>query len=160
MTMTKRSGGIRKRIGQVAMVGAVTMIGLVACAAVAHQALMGSNPVPAASEFGYGPRTSAGGSFTATLGGAQPYRKGRLFSTGVSLVDAQGSPLTGARVAVAGGMPQHGHGLPTQPRVTAETAPGTYRIDGLKFNMGGWWELKLRVETSSAADSVVFNLNL
>lgn len=158
--MSERSSRIRKRLGKIALVGVISMAGTVACAAIAHHAMMGGHPVPPATEFGYGPRASAAGSFTATLGSVQPYRTGKLFGTEVTLAAAGGAPVTGARIEVDGGMPQHGHGLPTQPRVTRETAAGTYRIDGLKFNMGGWWELKLRIATDAGMDSVVFNLDL
>ena len=55
-------------------------------------------------------------------------------------------------------MPQHGHGLPTEPAVTAELGDGRYRIEGVKFNMGGWWELQLRDRRPRGQDNVTFNL--
>jgi hypothetical protein len=30
----------------------------------------------------------------------------------------------------------------------------------MKFNMGGWWVVKFRVQALSGADSVVFNLKV
>ena len=57
-------------------------------------------------------------------------------------------------------MPQHGHGLPTRPRVTRNLGDGVYEIEGVRFNMGGWWELKLAIDSAAGADSVTFNLNL
>ena len=57
-------------------------------------------------------------------------------------------------------MPQHGHGLPTRPRVTGEAGDGIYEIDGVRFNMGRWWEFKLSITTPSGSDVVTFNLNL
>jgi hypothetical protein len=48
-----------------------------------------------------------------------------------------GAPVRNARIAVDGGMPQHGHGLPTRPQVTSETADGVYRMEGMKFSMTG-----------------------
>jgi hypothetical protein len=53
-------------------------------------------------------------------------------------------------------MPQHGHGLPTRPRVTRELAGGVYEVGGVRFNMGGWWELKFTI----GGDTVTFNLGL
>ncbi|MBS0403079.1 MAG: FixH family protein, partial [Proteobacteria bacterium] len=70
---------------------------------------------------------------------------------------ADGTPVRGATFRVDGGMPQHGHGLPTQPRVTRELAPGTYALDGMKFSMTGWWELKLAIDGPQGADRVTFN---
>jgi hypothetical protein len=37
---------------------------------------------------------------------------------------------------------------------------GRYTIDGLKFNMGGWWELKFAIAAAAGRDSVTFNLAL
>lgn len=54
-------------------------------------------------------------------------------------------------------MPQHGHGLPTQPRVTRELADGVYQLDGMKFSMTGWWEVKLAIDGPRGADKVTFN---
>ena len=68
-----------------------------------------------------------------------------------------GAPIPGARFAVDGGMPQHGHGLPTQPRVTREVAAGTYQLDGMKFSMTGWWEIKLAIDSPEGVDKVTFN---
>ena len=36
----------------------------------------------------------------------------------VNVATPNGAPVTQARIAVDGGMPQHGHGFPTKPRVT------------------------------------------
>ena len=62
-----------------------------------------------------------------------------------------------ARFAVDGGMPQHGHGLSTQPRVTREIADGTYSFEGMKFSMTGWWEVKLAIQGPLRTDKVSFN---
>lgn len=67
------------------------------------------------------------------------------------------APLT---VRVDGGMPQHGHGLPTQPRVTGRLPDGRLVIDGMKFSMPGWWELRLYLTGPAGADSVMYNLTL
>lgn len=68
-----------------------------------------------------------------------------------------GEPVAGARIAVDGGMPQHGHGYPTQPRVTKELGGGRYLIEGMKFSMPGWWELKLKIDSPAGVDDVTFN---
>jgi hypothetical protein len=70
---------------------------------------------------------------------------------------ARGEPVTGARIDVAGGMPQHGHGFPTQPRVTKELGNGHYLLEGMKFSMPGWWEIKLNVNAASGNDAITFN---
>ena len=55
----------------------------------------------------------------------------------LALRDTSGAPVAGAQVAITGGMPAHGHGLPTQPQVTEELGDGQYRIEGVKLNMVG-----------------------
>lgn len=67
------------------------------------------------------------------------------------------APVT---MTVDGGMPQHGHGLPTQPRVTGRLPDGRLVIDGMKFSMPGWWELRLYLTGPAGADSVTYNLTL
>lgn len=81
----------------------------------------------------------------------------QMHSWKVKLATPDGEPVHGASFAVDGGMPQHGHGLPTQPRVTRELAGGTYQLDGMKFSMTGWWEVKLDIEGRQGSDKVTFN---
>lgn len=75
----------------------------------------------------------------------------------VKLSSRDGTPVRQARIAVDGGMPQHGHGLPTRPQITREVADGTYLLEGMKFSMTGWWEIKLAIQAAEGADTVVFN---
>jgi hypothetical protein len=115
---------------------------------------------PAASEFGLGPRASAGGLYAASLEPTEPLRTRRMQTVRLLVRTAGQAPVEGASIRVDGGMPEHGHGLPTTPRVTRSPEPGTYQVDGLKFNMGGWWELRFRVASAVGTDSVTFNLHL
>ncbi len=88
---------------------------------------------------------------------AAPAAINQLHSWQVSLVSSAGAPITHARIAVDGGMPQHGHGLPTRPKVTQELPNGAYLIEGMKFSMTGWWEIKLAIDGPEGADKVTFN---
>jgi hypothetical protein len=115
---------------------------------------------PEASEFGPGPRTSARGLYVATLQDAGKLKARKMYVLQVSVTDAAAKPIESATIAVDGGMPQHGHGLPTRPRVTKNLGGGSYEISGLRFNMGGWWELKLSIETPAGTDTVTFNLSV
>jgi hypothetical protein len=90
----------------------------------------------------------------------EPLRVRRLQTVPVRISDAQGRPVENAVIAVDGGMPEHGHGLPTQPRVTRSLGAGLYEIEGVRFSMGGWWELKLAIDSPAGADRVTFNLSL
>lgn len=99
-----------------------------------------------------------------TPAGAAAVPLNRLHRWRLLLSDLHGAPLRGARIDVAGHMPGHVHGLPTQPRVTAEIAPGVYRVEGLKFQMDGWWVMQFEVHPAAAGgdpqppDNVAFNL--
>jgi hypothetical protein len=91
---------------------------------------------------------------------AQPLRVRRLQTVPVLITDANGRPVESAVISVDGGMPEHAHGLPTQPRVTRALGGGVYEIEGLRFSMGGWWEIKLAIDSPAGADRVTFNLSL
>ena len=91
---------------------------------------------------------------------AEPLTTGRMQSVTVAIKTAKGKPLEDAEIAVSGGMPQHGHGLPTRPQVTQNLGQGRYVIEGVKFNMGGWWTFSLGVKGKPGSDIVTFNLVL
>lgn len=135
----------------------IVLVSLLACT---YVAMLKSTPKPPASEFGYGPRQSASGAYILKIEEAAAFKKGKILSTVIVLQDARGSAVEGADIAVDGGMPQHGHGLPTKPRVTRSLGSGRYQVEGLKFNMGGWWELKFAIRSGAVSDSITFNLEL
>jgi hypothetical protein len=85
---------------------------------------------------------------------------GKLQRWMLHLETANGAPVDVATVTVDGGMPQHGHGLPTKPQVTRALGEGNHVVEGMKFNMGGWWVVKFRVSSTAGSDSLVFNLSL
>lgn len=137
----------------------VVLAGLTACTSVMTMVHGGPKP-PAESEFGLGPRVSSDGLYVAVLKPAESLRPRRLQSIEVALHDANGQAVDGAQITIDGGMPQHGHGLPTRPRVTRNPGSGAYVIEGVRFNMGGWWELKLAINGKAGADTITFNLAL
>jgi hypothetical protein len=71
-----------------------------------------------------------------------------------------GEPVTGAEISVEGRMPEHGHGLPTQPFVTQELPGGVYLVEGMKFQMPGWWVVNFHIKAGEKEDTVTFNLRL
>lgn len=75
------------------------------------------------------------------------------------LTDADGAMIVDAAIAVSGGMPAHGHGLPTAPQVE-EIGGGHYVIKGLKFSMPGEWELVLDIVSGALSDRVLFTFEL
>jgi hypothetical protein len=88
---------------------------------------------------------------------ADPIAINKMHAWEIRLRSPSGAPVSGARISVGGGMPQHGHGFPTQPKVTKELGDGRYLLEGMKFSMPGWWELKLKVDAASGADEITFN---
>jgi hypothetical protein len=106
-------------------------------------------------------RTSEGGVYRGTIhpqGDSIP--QGRLQRWTLHLETASGTPVDTATVAVDGGMPQHGHGLPTKPRVTRQLGNGDHLVEGMKVHLGGWGVEKFRVSSPAGTDSLVFNLAL
>src|SRR3954467_12813618 len=83
---------------------------------------------PAASEFGLGPRPSAAGRYVATLEPAKHLRPRQMQTVRVTVSDVEGRAIDDAQISIDGGMPQHGHGLPTRPRVTRSLGDGLYEI--------------------------------
>ncbi len=140
---------------------AVAAITLMAAGCLMHAMMMSDVEPPAASDFGTGPRKSAAGHYAATIvPGPEGLKVRKLQTVRLAVTDADGRPLEGLAIGIDGGMPQHGHGLPTQPRVTRALGGGEYLVEGLRFNMGGWWELELDVDGPLGRDSIVFNLDL
>ena len=148
----------RKSIGRLALI-AVAVLSVTACG---HAMMMMGRGAkrPAAAEFGLGPRTSANGLYVATLAPARELKPRQMQTVRVAIVDGNGLAVENARLTIDGGMPQHGHGLPTRPRMTRSIAAGTYEVEGVRFNMGGWWEFKVTITSPRGADTVTFNLSL
>ncbi len=106
-------------------------------------------------------RSSEAGRYRATIrpdGDSIP--KGTLQRWTLHLETPAGIAVDSATVTVDGGMPQHGHGLPTTPRVTRHLGNGDHLVEGMKFHMGGWWVVTFRVASTAGADSVMFNVKL
>jgi hypothetical protein len=78
----------------------------------------------------------------------EPVPVGKMHAWLVEVTDAEGQPVE-AEIVMDGGMPQHGHGLPTVPQVT-----------GMRFNMPGWWVLDIEIDGTAGTDTATFNLAL
>lgn len=71
-----------------------------------------------------------------------------------------GDIIENAVITIDGDMPEHGHGLPTRPRVTEYLGNGDYLIEGMKFQMPGWWVMEFDIAEADQTDHVSFNLDL
>lgn len=159
MTISTKRQGRWSRTARTVLVAVLTIAAVGACT---HMMMMGRGGVepPAESEFGLGPRVTRGGTYSVTLEPVAPLAKRKLQKVRVRVLDGSGQPVDGATIAVDGGMPQHGHGLPTRPRMTQRLGEGLYEIDGVRFNMAGWWEFQLAISAGAVTDTVTFNLSL
>lgn len=106
-------------------------------------------------------RPTVNGLFLAAIEPEVPeIRQGELHSWILTVKTPDGKPVEDAQVTVDGGMPEHNHGLPTAPEMTGYLGEGRYRVEGVKFSMSGWWELKFDISSPAGADSATFNLVL
>lgn len=64
------------------------------------------------------------------------------------------------QLVMLAGMPAHGHGLPSQPRITKYLENGDFLVEGVKFNMTGLWHIVVNVTGPTGPDQVLFELNL
>lgn len=118
--------------------------------AVARPAQLDTSPV----------QTTQGGLYRIEfVADQEPIPVSKLHTWTLHITAADGVAVEGAAVRVEGGMPEHNHGMPTQPQVTALGA-GDYRVEGMKFQMPGWWTVTVTVEANGQPDQAVFNLLL
>ena len=84
----------------------------------------------------------------------------KMHSWILHIEDTNGLEIEGAIVDVEGGMPEHDHGLPTKPRITAELGGGDYRLEGMRFHMRGYWEIVVSITTDSGTSKITIPLQL
>ena len=86
-------------------------------------------------------RSSEQGTYRGTIRPAgDSIPQGKLQSWTLHLETATGSTVDSARMSVDGGMPQHGHGLPTKPQVTRALGNGDHpwKDSSSTWADGGW----------------------
>jgi hypothetical protein len=87
-----------------------------------------------------------------------PIPIGKIITWTLKVETADGRAVKNAEITVNGDMPEHGHGLPTQPEVAKGVADGNYIVQGLKFSMPGWWVITFKVKAQDMDDTVTFNI--
>jgi hypothetical protein len=85
---------------------------------------------------------------------------GRIHEWIVRLETRDGRTFVPPRVAFSGGMPQHGHGFETEPRVTRAIGRGEFLIEGVKFHMAGDWMLRVEFVGPLGADVAIFHVQV
>ena len=106
-------------------------------------------------------KESRNGRFKASYtSDSDPIPVNKLHTWILNLSTPDGDPITGAKIALLGDMPEHGHGFPTEPEMSAGIENGQYLVEGLKFSMPGWWVVTFHVMIDGEMDRVAFNLIL
>ena len=139
------------------------VVGLLALALVAFVASRMINHMSAApADLDLGTTTmSENGAFRLSYtGDTTPIPINQLHTWTLHVETADGAPVENAEITVDGDMPQHGHGLPSQPQVTQSLGNGNYLLEGVKFQMGGWWVMDFTISADGQTDTAHFNLLL
>lgn len=106
-------------------------------------------------------RASTAGLFSVTFKSkSEPVPVNVIHSWLLTVKTADGEPVTDAEIKVSGNMPEHGHGMPTRPMVTENLGGGVYLVEGMKFQMPGWWVVNFRIRSGEKDDTVDFNLRV
>ncbi len=90
----------------------------------------------------------------------EPPPLGRLHSWIVTVESVDGTAIDPSQLTFDGGMPSHGHGLPTRPKVTEQLSPGRFRVEGVKFHMPGAWELRVATVGPAGGDTARFDVEI
>jgi hypothetical protein len=88
---------------------------------------------------------------------SEPVPVGAVHGWKLYIETPDGKPVTDAEITTDGDMPEHGHGLPTKPQAR-NLGDGNYAIEGMKFQMPGWWVVHFRISSGDTEDTVTFNL--
>ena len=96
-------------------------------------------------------------SYTSML---NPLTINRIHNWVFHVEDADGGVVSNATVSLTGGMPEHNHGLPTDPRMTESLGNGDYVLEGMRFHMRGNWELTVTIDADGRRDTVIISLTI
>ena len=86
-----------------------------------------------------------------------PPRLGQPLEWTLVVRTADGVSQEHASLAVESWMPDDS-ASGSRSYATRELGAGRYRVDGLRFDRPGWWNVRLRVSAAGATDSLAFNL--
>ena len=87
-----------------------------------------------------------------------PLERNRSLTWTIEIRTAADGPVEGASLALESWMPDDESVSVARPRVIAELGGGFYRVEGLRFDSHGWWNLRLQISDAGMTDSLAFNL--
>jgi hypothetical protein len=89
-----------------------------------------------------------------------PLSINQIHSWHVRVLDRDDEILELEELNVFGGMPEHDHGLPTQPEVTMQLDNGDYLLEGVRFHMQGHWQLQVELQYAGVNDTAIIDFEL
>lgn len=89
-----------------------------------------------------------------------PLSINQIHSWHVRVLDRDDEILELEELNVFGGMPEHDHGLPTQPEVTTRLSNGDYLLEGVRFHMQGHWQLQVELQLNGVEDTAIIDFDL
>jgi len=125
-----------------------------------HPLMMGNQPAPASLDMSTTHLSDNGLLRVSWTSDPASLPLNQIHTWTIHVETADGQPVEAAEISVDGGMPQHGHGLPTNPQVTQNLGNGDYLVEGMKFQMPGWWEVRFHIVAGAQSDTITFNLTL
>jgi len=128
------------------------LLSLVALLALPHAALSQASP-----DFELG---ESNGYRVRIYSQLSPVQINRIHSWELEVLDADDNPVEGATITVTGGMPDHDHGMPTNPQVTGALANGRYLLEGVRFHMPGRWVLLIDIDGPDTESSLELEFTL
>lgn len=104
---------------------------------------------------------SEGGRYRVSIGPESgKVELGPLQSWWVRFETLEGRAFQPGHVSFGGGMPQHGHGFDTSPRVTQILPGGGVRIEGVRFHMAGDWRVRVDFLGPEGRDAALFEVRV
>jgi len=89
-----------------------------------------------------------------------PIPMNQPFTLYVAVYEPDGTrPLTDIDLTADAAMPQHQHGMNTQPSVTPHDT-GLFVVRGMQFHMPGYWELYIDVTRNGITERAQFEVSL
>lgn len=89
-----------------------------------------------------------------------PIEINQMHSWHLQLHRLDGTAVNDAQISLTGGMPLHDHGLPSAPQARPVEVDGHYVVEGIKFHMGGRWQMVFTIETAAATEAVTVDIDL
>jgi cytochrome c peroxidase len=94
----------------------------------------------------------------APISDAVPLRE--LHAWRLRLSTADGIAFMPTQLALDGGMPGHGHGLPSVPQATRLLPSGDLLIEGVSFNMSGRWQWRIGIAGPAGWDTATIDFDI